>query len=65
MHSHKGFDEAERYKMERVLILVVMEDALALVLSCFNKVTNENVLILVVMEDALARKNVLLQVKRR
>ena len=38
----------------RVLILVVMEDALAPILSLETWVKNEDVLILVVMEDALA-----------
>ena len=44
-------------KVKRVLILVVMEDALARVCSTVRKVHESRVLILVVMEDALALPN--------
>ena len=43
-------------KILKVLILVVMEDALALWPQDYNY-TTQNVLILVVMEDALAPQN--------
>ena len=51
MHSHLGDYQGLQRKVEEVLILVVMEDALALKARIERTAT---VLILVVMEDALA-----------
>ena len=53
MHSHL-MKTMFTQKVKRVLILVVMEDALARVCSTVRKVHESRVLILVVMEDALA-----------
>ena len=53
MHSHRNFTADEISAVE-VLILVVMEDALALLKRAL-KYGSLTVLILVVMEDALAR----------
>ena len=53
MHSHKSKTKKLRYRHDGVLILVVMEDALAQIWK-WLKQTQEIVLILVVMEDALA-----------
>ena len=53
MHSHIGGKLKSRYGQQVVLILVVMEDALAHVTDKDWDVS-EKVLILVVMEDALA-----------
>ena len=52
MHSHTKFEQAKR-ENEHVLILVVMEDALAPIKKKRKKEIYK-VLILVVMEDALA-----------
>ena len=54
MHSHevKTFEKAA---IARILILVVMEDALALTTPVWNIEGLTGVLILVVMEDALAQ----------
>ena len=57
MHSH--FEEFENAQKEIVLILVVMEDALALMIR-EPKEDARVVLILVVMEDALARPELIL-----
>ena len=58
MHSH-ACSEFKIKKEESVLILVVMEDALAPTMST-KKLTALLVLILVVMEDALALREILL-----
>ena len=55
MHSHKSKTKKLRYRHDGVLILVVMEDALALHICKGRKNKNTIVLILVVMEDALAQ----------
>ena len=54
MHSH-AVSAAMIEVNDSVLILVVMEDALALSLDSYDRVSMSIVLILVVMEDALAQ----------
>ena len=58
MHSHSFLVGAVPLGLDAVLILVVMEDALALTNINIHSDWTVYVLILVVMEDALALKRI-------
>ena len=61
MHSHRE-KKQDSPEEEGVLILVVMDDALALKMKIL-KTNSTDVLILVVMDDALARTAVIIMTK--